>query len=218
MKTFTKTFAILLMMLLAVSCSKEEILPPMEEELSDAVLKGAKGQPFVELNLSGETHFPSYAVKEHRVISPYDMNKLVCKARLTHLGGQNYVLTTEEYMDMLLLRKVIFEVKMTPSGAFKFYWPETWEELDFATFVFGPSSMDLITQMHLHTGCVMYGGAGINKGTIMYKGKFDGTNFKAYANFMGKQDMVGMIAPFYTGEPLIEGPVQFEFSIELVVQ
>lgn len=218
MKTLTKSFAILFMILLTVSCSKEEILPPMNEELSDAVLKGSIGESFVELNLSGETHFPSYAVKEHRVISPYDMNKLACEATLTHLGGQNYVLMTEEYFGPMLFRKVIFEVKMTPSGVFKFYWPKTWEELDMFTGMLVPSSMDLLSQMHLHTGCVMYGGAGINKGTIMYNGTFDGTNFKAFANFMGKQDMLGIIEPFYTGEPLIEGPVQFEFSIELVVQ
>ena len=165
----------------------------------------------------GSTHFPSYAVKEHRVISPWELNTLYCEANLTMGISQNFELSTSEYFGTMLFREVTFYGKMTPSGIVKFSWPETWMELDFATGQLVENQMDLLDQFNLHTGCIPYG-PGINKDTWYYKGYFDGTNFYVKTHFMGIQEKLGLIAPFYTGEPLIDGPIQFEFSIELEVQ
>jgi hypothetical protein len=165
------------------------------------------------IELSGETHFPSYAVKEHRVVSPYDENLLTCTATLIKVKGQHYELVTEEYFGTLLYRNVTFDVKITPSGVVSFSWPETWLEFDGTELA--PNTMNLLEQFNFHTGCVA-SGPDINKGTWSYKGYFDGTTFYAKTHFMGKQVIPGFI-DYYAGPPLIDGPIRFEFSFELEV-
>lgn len=204
----------MLLMVMLIGCSKNEGLMSMADESTDGLLKSRIEVPPV-VQLTGTTHFPSYAMQEHRVISPWDLNCLNCEATLTHVGGQDYLLETVESFGDMTFRKLSFEVKMTPSGSLKFIWPEAWEELDFATWKLAPNTMQVTDQIYLHTGCVVYGGAGVNQGTILYKGNFDGTRFYAAMNVIGKQEVYGTVAPFYTTPPLIQGPVRFNFSIEL---
>jgi hypothetical protein len=227
----------MLIMLMLIGCSKNEGLFNMTDESPDALLKSTN-EGFLNMNnkssdalmkgtndvntvleLTGTTHFPSYAVKEHRVISPWELNVLDCNATLIYVGGQDYVLETEEYMEGMLFRRVSYDVKLTPGGSLNFSWPDEWEEIDFETWALAPNSMEIFEQFLLHTGCIPYGP---DKGTMFYKGKFDGQTFYASAHFMAKQVQSGII-PFYaTGEDglleeLINGPIQFDFSIELEV-
>ncbi len=207
-----KFCSFLLAVLFVFSCSKEESPLAMNDESSDVMLK-SQVLVDVPIHLTGSTHFPSYAVKEHRVISPWELNTLYCEATFTMGQGQNFELSTSEYFGPMLFREVVFNGKITPSGIVKFSWPESWMELDFATFQLVENTMNLLDQFYLHTGCVPYG-PGINKGTWYYKGYFDGNKFYVSTHFMGTQEKLGLIG-FYKIEPLIDGPIQFEFSIEL---
>ena len=49
-----------------------------------------------------------------------------------------------------------------------------------------------------------------------YHETFDGTSFNAKIQFLAKQEVLGTI-PFYADSPIIEGQIQFEFTIELEV-
>ena len=52
-----------------------------------------------------------------------------------------------------------------------------------------------------------------------YKGEFNGSTFYASVHFMAKQVQFGIV-PFYSEAvlgALVEGPIQFEFTIELDV-
>ncbi|MBN2698657.1 MAG: hypothetical protein JXR52_07510 [Bacteroidales bacterium] len=209
-------FSFMLMLLLLAGCEKKEGFINAADESPGALLKSA-GVVDMAIELKGSTHFPSYALKEQRVISPWDLNMLECKATLTPVGKQDYILETEEYFGTMLFRKISYEVKMTPGGSLKFCWPETWEELDFSTGQVVPNTMSVLEQMRLHTGCEIYGGPGVAQGTVLYKGHFDGTVFYAAIMVIGEQKEFGTVAPFYTTPPLIDGPIKFEFSIELEV-
>lgn len=205
--------SLVLVMFLAVSCEKEEITPPIADESSDVLLKGAAKMDGT-YELEGTTHFPAYAVEEHRVISPWELNFLTCEATLT-VEGHEMTLEIKEYFGDMLMRMVTFSGKISSGGVMKFSWPDTWWEID------GEKSIDdLDDQILAHTGCVIYG-PGNDHGTFRldYKGKFDGEHFYTSAHFMGKQVQFGVV-PFYSeallGE-LIEGPIQFEFTIELDV-
>lgn len=205
-----------MLMLFIFSCSKEDSPLTMIDESSDGMLK-KKVELDGPIHFTGSTHFPSYAVKEHRVISPWELNTLICTATFTMGEGQDFELATKEYFGPMLFREVTFYGKITSSGIVKFSWPESWQELNFVTGELQDNELSLLDQFNLHTGCVPYG-PGINKGTWYYKRPFDGTNFYVKTHFMGTQEKLGIIEPFYSNEPLIDGPIQFEFSIELEVQ
>ena len=146
------------------------------------------------------------------MISPWEINKLTCEATLTMGTGQNFTLNTKEYFGPTLFREITFKGKITPSGVVSFSWPEEWLEL-------GEPKSNLFGPFYLHTGCIPYGpGVNINQETwtMDYKGTFDGTSFNAKVQFLAKQEVLGTI-PFYAIAPIIEGPIQFEFTIELVV-
>lgn len=211
---FIKNFAgikfcsCLLLMLLVFGCTKVESPLIMPDDSSDAILK-SKTVINEPINFEGTSEFDVYAVKEHRVIASGDEMFLLLTATLTPLGGQDYLFETEEVLPPpvgpFLYRKISFEVKISPGGAVMFSWPETWWEL-------GTVRGDVIGQLLAHTGCIVYG-PGINKGTLNYKGHFDGTNFSVKTHFMGKQINP---EPAMTDYWNIDGPAQFEFSFELM--
>ena len=195
-----KFYSFLLAVLFVFSCSKEESLITMTDGSSDVTLKKQITQG--NYCLEGTSHFDFYAAKEKIVLSD---GFLLCTATLTHTGGQNYLLETEESIPMdppMLYRRICFDVKMTPSGAVMFSWPETWWEL-------GTVRDDVLGQFLTHTGCITYG-PGINKETVNYKGHFDGTNFHAKTHFTGEQVQPGTMYP-----DLVGGPWQIELSLNL---
>lgn len=197
-----KFFSFLLVVLFVFSCSKEESLITMADEPSDATLKKLIVQG--DYCLEGTSHFDIYAVKEKIVLSDGDAAPLVCTAYL-EIDGQNLTLETKEYFGPVnpdnLYREVTFIGKMTPGGVVMFSWPETWKEFGVEI---GSDVYNVLDQVKLHLGCSNLYGPGINKGTLNYKGHFDGTNFYASTHFIGKQE-----------DPGLDGPIQFEFSFNL---
>ena len=148
----------------------------------------------------------SYSILEKRVV--VDSN-VPATAILTHIGGQSYVLETKEYHPFLgfVFREITIDLKITPSGRVMFCWPDEWLELDGL-------HTDITEQVKLHTGYNIQG-PGINKGTLEYKGFFNGERLYAKAHFTGQQIQPGTFGD-YIGQ-WVEGPVQFEFSLDLSV-
>ena len=203
-----KFCSFLLVMFFVFSCSKEESPLTIADEPSDATLK-SKVLVDGSIYLAGTSHFDVYAVKEQRVVVDGDLMFLLMTAELTHVGGQNYLLETEESLPLpdgssMLYRKISFDVKITPGGVVMFSWPETWWEL-------GTVRADVIGQLLDHTGCIPHG-SGVNKGTLNYKGYFDGDKFRVSTHFMGEQVNPEPEMPDYWN---IDGPAKFEFSFNL---
>jgi len=203
-----KFCSFLLVMFFVFSCSKEESPLTIADEPSDATLK-SKEVVDGTIYLAGTSHFDVYAVKEQRVVVDGDLMFLLMTAELTHVGGQNYLLETEESLPLpdgssMLYRKISFDVKITPGGVVMFSWPETWWEL-------GTDRGDVLGQLLDHTGCIAYG-PGINKETVNYKGYFDGEKFCVSTHFMGEQVNPEPEMPDYWN---IDGPAMFEFSYNL---
>jgi len=201
--------------LFVIGCTKQDIPQvSLDENLKEMNVKSnemnSKGLVTVydEVCLKGTSTFDVYAPKEGRVVvSPAEMF-LFMEATLKHVEGQNYLLTTTESMPLengerMLYRIIEFEVKISAGGVVMFSWPKTWWEL-------GENPDDVLGQLLNHTGCIATG-PGVNKGTLDYKGNFDGVNFSASTHFIGKQ-VQDPAMPVYAG---IDGPVKFVFSMIL---
>lgn len=201
----------LLLLFLVLSCTNDELVTTDQsenaldnkKELSNKVIMDKLDNP---IELEGFVSFPSYAIKEHRVIAPGEIYKFPTTATLTKVDAQNYILTgiAVGFTGNIYVE---FDVKMTPSGEVSFTWPETYM-IDQTTF------HDITSIISYHDGTIIHG-PGINKSTVNFKGKFDGTTFQAESHFMGKQVAFGstyFYSEVYLGQ-LIEGPIAMGFSI-----
>lgn len=199
--------ALFVLLLFIIGCTKQDIAPVSLNENLNEVNPKSLVTVYDEVCLQGTSNFDVYAPKEGRVVVSPDAMFLTMEAVLTHVEGQNYLLTTTEYMPLpegpMLYRIIEFEVKISASGVVMFSWPKTWWEL-------GGNPDDVLGQLLDHTGCIVHG-PGVNKGTLDYKGYFDGVNFYASTHFIGKQVQDPMM-DVYAG---LDGPVKFEFSMTL---
>lgn len=202
----------LLLVFLVLSCTNDEseIIDQFENELNNKGIELSNKVIMDKLNypieLEGFVSFPSYAIKEHRVIAPGDIYKFPTTATLTKVDGQNYILKGIAISPDGNIY-VEFDVKMTPDGVVSFAWPETYM-INQTTF------HDITSIISYHDGTIMHG-PGINKSTVNFKGKFDGTKFQAASHFMGKQVEFGstyFYSEAYLGH-LVEGPISMGFSI-----
>jgi len=162
-----------------------------------------------EICFEGTSNFYCFASKEGRLVVNPDEMFLLVEAKLTHVKGQNYLLTTNEIMPPpmgpFLYRTIVWDVKMSAGGVVMMSWPEKWWEL-YA----GPEGENVVGQVLRHTGCIITG-PGVNKGTLDYNGKFDGVNFYAATHFTGQQ-VQDPEMDIYVG---IDGPAKFVFSMTL---
>ena len=196
-----KICSFVLFMLLAFNCSEPiDNLVVIPDENVDVALKSAV-KVTEPINLEGFSLFFVYAKMEKKLIVD---QALVAKATFTHVDGQNYLLETQEWFGDLFFREITFEVKMTPSGVLEFSWPDTWLE-------FGMEVGDVIAVFTEHTG-YKASGPGVQQGTIIYKGTFDGENFNASIHLTAKQFMPGTL-PAY--QEMVDGPIQLIFSFDL---
>jgi len=190
-------------------CSKQEMTPLASDGDLDQI--NFKSMPIIngEVCLNGTSNFDVYSAKLSKVIVDPEQMFLIMEAKLKHIEGKNYLLTTSEYMPTengpMLYRIFDFDVKISEGGVVKFTYPETWWEL-------GENRNDILGQFLDHTGCMAYG-AGVNKETLNWMGSFDGENFFASTNFMAKQVQDPMM-DVYNG---LDGPIKFEFSMTLSI-
>ena len=207
-------------LMLICACEKEdpESLAPLDmTQNGSAVLKS--GVPVIEtpLEFTGITRFTAYSVHEKRYIKSPDEGGPNVTAILTHKQGHEYLLGTTEtipFPPFFTFRVMEIHVKITPGGVVTFSWPEEWEQINsFADPTLTPHT-DMIEQVKADMGYVIKG-PGINKGTLIYKGYFDGERLFAASNFMGKQVQPGTFIPWFT--EIVDGPIKVEFFIDLTV-
>lgn len=195
--------------LFIIGCTKQEMTPLAND--GDLDQMNFKSKPILngEVCLDGTSNFDVYSPKLRKVILDPEQWFLIMEAKLEHIKGHDYLLTTTEYMRTengpMLYRIFNFDVKISNGGAVKFTYPETWWEL-------GEDRNDILGQFLEHTGCIAFG-AGVNKETLNWKGSFDGENFFASADFMAKQVQEPKM-PVYYG---LDGPIRFKFSMTLSV-
>jgi hypothetical protein len=213
--TMKKIFILIAGICLLAACSKSDLFPGDDFNASNSDEMNLKGLAVSsvkscpdEICLKGTSNFDVYAPKEGRVVVDPSQMYLDIDATLTHIEGQNYLLHTTETMPPpmgpFVYRIIDWEVKISEGGAIKFLWPESWWELGAI------SEISVADQVLLHTGCIIHG-PGVNKGSALYNGYFDGVNFYAATHFTGIQVQEPSM-PVYAG---IIGPAKFVFSITL---
>lgn len=199
-------------------CTKQNIDPPgSKNELNDINMKSLVVREGT-VTLQGFMRWYVYAKKEHKLIVDPAMMYTMCTAELTFTGDQNFVLNTSEVVDMgngpFLFRQISFKGKMSPGGELKFTWPETWLEFNGGPDLEPTPYPNLVAQVRAHTGYVL-SGPGVNKGTMNYKGSFDGTKFFADCHANAFQLEPGnMGAPY---DVVVDGPIIFSMLTELEV-
>jgi hypothetical protein len=211
MKKLKKSIGLLLVMLLAMACSKEEILIPPGEELSDAVKKSAVAIE-TPVEFSGWSNYKAIVPRTGTTI---DIGGLECVATLYEDDGQWYVLDlTEIIVPGVVERHVDFPIKISKGGAVKGYWPETWYDWGNLPSGGGDPNTDVVPLISGHVGCDLHG-PGISKGTINFTGTFDGANLDFVFRFNGMDN--GIESTYGPDSPWndIDGPAIFKFSFEL---
>ncbi len=199
-------------------CTKQDTDPTGSDDgLNDMNMKSLVVNEGT-VNLEGFMRWYVYAKMEHKLIVDPELMFTVCEAELTFYDNQNFALHTWETIPMdppVLYREMTAVGKITPGGALKFTWPETWMELNWATMELEPTPYaDLVTQVGAHTGYEL-SGPGVNKGTVNYTGFFDGTRFFADCHVNAFQLVPGPAGTPY--EELVAGPIIFSMLTELQV-
>lgn len=216
MKTFKKiknlrtqsirlsVYGMLILMFFILSCQQQDIEPVLTDDVSaldirqstDITTKIAHLRQVSKdgpIYLSGSQNYYTYAVKMKEVLQDGD---LACDATLEFMDGQNIQLTLIEYIPYPPYeREAIMAGKMTPSGQIK--------------FSLSPPITDII---EMHSGCIIYGGPGVNQGMLMYNGYFDGERLLASAPFYTKCE-TNFIPPIHP----VEGPVHWSWTIDVTV-
>ena len=198
-----------------VGCSKQDTDPlGSDSQLNEMNLKSLVVREGT-VNLEGFMRWYVYAKSEHRLIIDPALMYTLCTAELTFTDKQNFTLhTTEIIPPSLYFREITFEGKITPGGALKFIWPETWIELQPSGLVEPVPFANVVEQIRAHTGYEL-SGPGVNKGTVNYHGFFDGTRFFADCRVNAFQVVPGPAGTPY--EVLATGPIIFSMSTELQV-
>lgn len=206
--------SILLLMFFVFGCTLQDEEPIiMEDETttdgrmsSDAaakisdILKNNNGIP---IQLSGTQNYYTYATVNNEVLQ--DLN-IECDVTLEFQEGQNISIIITEYT--VPPRTSVLFGKMTPSGQMKFAFPTPLATL--------PDGSELyITDIIMgHSGCTL-SGPGINKGTLNYKGSFDGERLLATAPFNMKCEVYW--EPNDIFDTPVEGPVQMKWTIDVTM-
>jgi hypothetical protein len=220
---FSKRYGLAILVLSAflislIGCTKQDTDPlgpgnqPNEMNLKSLVVREGT------VNLEGYMRWYVYAKAEHKLIVDPELMFTLCEAELTFCDKQSFTLHTRETIPMdppVLYREMTAKGKVSPGGALKFTWPETWMELNWATMELEPTPYaDLVTQVGAHTGYEL-SGPGVNKGTVNYNGFFDGTSFFADCHVNAFQLIPGPAGTPYA--ELVSGPIIFSMLTELQV-
>jgi hypothetical protein len=210
---------VLSMLLISINgCTKQETDPlGSKDELNDMNMKSLVIHEGT-VSLQGFMRWYVYAKEEKKlIVDPVQMFTL-CRAELTFDGKQNFTLHTRETIPMdppVFFREITFKGKITPGGALKFTWPETWMELNWATMELeNPPYANVVEQIGAHTGYEL-AGPGVNEGTVNYNGFFDGTSFFADCHVNAFQLVPGPVGTPYA--ELVAGPLIFSMITELQV-
>ena len=202
--------ASVLCLILLPGCSEEPMAPEsLDSANRDAQFKSGKSIESV-INLEGFTRFHWISQQTKEVISDGQMNYLVCTAELEFTDKHHFVMSTHESFPGpggMLYREATFTGKISSSGVIQYLWPETWTE-------FGMEASNVVGQIMLHLNLKKLQGAGIVQNTTRYNGVFDGISLESHMIAIGFQNDP---EPGTPPGAIVEGPIQIDFSLELMV-
>jgi hypothetical protein len=206
MKTLKRLFFLIAGISLLIACSKSDRFwdhdsfgDNSKNDQHESV-KHFKHTPGTSYVLSGFALFDTWKVIDKTVLQ--DVHN-VCTAELVFLEKDNFRITFFEVKPGF--GTVPFECygKISSSGVLTFKYPVP---------VFGTFN---ITDMIKMNSCATIWGEGINEGTLVFRGKFDGKRFTDTAKFMAK---IEEYCPNnYMFETPVEGNLYWTFGHDLTV-
>jgi len=201
-----KLFFFIAGILLLIACSKSDQFlgddsfgnNPKNGQSAQLPLKYESGTTF---NFTGVALFDTWKVTDGTVLQ--DVHN-VCTAVLVFLEKNNFMITFYEVKPGF--GTVPFECygSMASSGILTFKYP---------TPVFGPYNITDIIKMN---SCATIWGPSVNEGTLLFKGKFDGTRFIDEAKFMARVNEPCPEGMLYEFEP-INSNLHWTFGHDLTV-
>lgn len=207
--------SIVILLLLVTGCSTQDNDPVIPGDA--AVLTEDPAESMAHLKLvdregpvlmSGVQNYHYFAFREGELLT--DADQVISIATLEFLEGHKIQLFFIEILPDGSERPSLVTGIMTPSGEVEFSLPAPL-----------PIGMYITEIIELHSGCEIYGGPGINKGTVIYKGYFDGERLLATAQFhLSCEEWILNIDPNDDDPPpppKVEGPVQGKWTIDITV-
>lgn len=201
MKTLKKILFFTAGICLLIACSKSDQYLG-DDSFGNSFKNGQKGSvndfkytPGKSYELTGLALYKTWKVGSGEVIQDVG---LPCTAILEILENHDIIFTFTE----LPKPTIACFGKISESGVLSFKYP--------TPVAWGLNITDII---RMHT-CATIWGEGINKGTLVFKGDFDGIRFNATAKFMARIDVPcpdGML-----GGP-IDGNLHYTFGYDLTV-
>jgi hypothetical protein len=203
-----KILSLILCLLILAGCSSKEENPVPLTDNSVPAFSDANAKmiilPDETISLEGMVIVKLYLQKTHEWLFP--VGYVEATATLEHVEGVNYILTLNEFG-----RSTPYQTTITPSGIVECVHPVPFDCYDPFDMTWFDNPVD---QLEYTTGFAL-SGPGINKGTLISKGKFDGEKLTALTHFTGIQIGYGSI-PVYQQD--YEGPLQFELAWDLTVE
>jgi hypothetical protein len=205
MKMLNKLLLFAVAVCLMIACSKSDDFAGYDNlnnlkngQVSQvAPVNFAQGTVF---KLSGFALFDTWTVKDRTVLQDAHND---CTAELVFLEKNNFRITFFEVKPGI--GTIPFECygKIASSGVLSFKYPVP---------VFGPFNITDIIKMN---SCATIWGEGINEGTLVFKGKFDGKRFTDLAKFMAK---IEEYCPTnYMFPTPVDGNIHWTFGHDLTV-
>jgi hypothetical protein len=210
MKTLKRFLFFLAGICLLIACSKSDDF--LGNGSFGNSFKNGQNEPIVDLKYSPGTVFNLEGVAGYNtweVISGKVWQDVAnpCIGTLEFLEGRNFRYTFTETRPNG--NAAVFTGKISASGTLTFQFPSPL----FVDPVNGPFYITDVIKGH---ACAEIWGEGINQGTLVFKGNFDGTRFTAIAKFMAK-----VASPCPSNDmfdpALVNGPLHWTFSYNLCV-
>ena len=195
---------------LLIACSKSDDF--LGNNSFGNSFKDGQNEPIVDLkyapgtfyNLEGVAWYKTWEVISGKIVQNVGND---CVGTLEFLEDRNFKYTFSETRENG--NAAAFYGKISASGTLTFQFPSPL----FVDPVYGPFYITDVIKGH---ACAEIWGPGVNKGTLYFNGKFDGTRFTAIAKFMAK-----VASPCPSNDmfdpALINGPLHWTFSYDLCV-
>jgi len=210
MKALTRLLFFIVGIYLLIACSKSDQY--LGDDSFGNSLKNGQNEQIVDLkyapgtiyNLSGMALYDTWEVISGKV---WQDAANTCFGTLEFLEGRNFKYTFWETRPNG--NNAIFYGKISSSGTLTFSFPSP-----LATFPDGTKLY--VTDIIKGHACAEIWGEGINQGTLVFKGNFDGNRFTATAKFMAK-----VASPCPSNDmfnpALVNGNLHWTFSYDLCV-
>ena len=172
MKTTVKILSLAVAILLMMACSKSD---PFYEDSNIAVEKSATAEfaAGTIFQLEGAALYKTWAVTDGTLLQDVSNENI---GEIEFLGGRDFRFSMQETREGG--NAMEYYGKISASGELRFQFPSP-------LFYFPDGTPFYITDVIKSHGCVTdLWGPGINQGTLMFKGRFDGTRLTAEAKFM----------------------------------